>query len=194
MNVQSAPFTIEFWMYLTGANTNRMILANSQFDGEGFFMTINRSCCGASNNTLDLAKSGKDDQYSSVYAPGFAQNIWYHIAAVQNFSGGIPSYVQFFVNGQSQGTYSSTTNFNSSTGRSKGISRAYADMSNFQGNLDEVRIWNVALTQTEIRDNMCQKLTGSEAGLVGYWRFDETSGTTAYDSQTNVPPNNGTLK
>ncbi|MEK6614683.1 MAG: LamG domain-containing protein, partial [Bacteroidota bacterium] len=74
-------------------------------------------------------------------------------------------------------------------GRDGGVSLAY-----FSGQIDEVRIYNRALTQTEIRDNMCQKLTGNEAGLVGYWRFDETSGTTANDSQTNVPPNNGTLK
>ncbi len=48
----------------------------------------------------------------------------------------------------------------------------------FSGTIDEVSIWNVAHTQTQIRDNMCQRLTGSETGLVGYWRFDKGSYTT----------------
>ena len=61
-----------------------------------------------------------------------------------------------------------------------------------QGQIDEVRAWNIALTQTQIRDYMCKKLIGNETGLVGYWRFDETTGNTAFDSQTNVAPNNGT--
>jgi hypothetical protein len=30
-------------------------------------------------------------------------------------------------------------------------------------------------------------------GLVGYWKFDETSGYTAYDSQTYTTARNGTL-
>ncbi len=44
--------------------------------------------------------------------------------------------------------------------------------------IDEVRIWNKALTQTEIRDNMCKKLTGAEANLTAYYRIDETADNT----------------
>lgn len=39
--------------------------------------------------------------------------------------------------------------------------------------VDEVRIWNKALSQTEIRQNMCKKLTGTEANLIAYYRIDE---------------------
>ena len=58
------------------------------------------------------------------------------------------------------------------------------------GQIDEVCIWDRTLTQTEIRDNMCSKLVGSEANLKGYWRFDETGGNTYFDSSPNG--NNGT--
>ena len=39
-------------------------------------------------------------------------------------------------------------------------------------------------------------LSGNETGLVGYWKFDETSGTTAADSVTSAghTPHPGTLK
>ncbi len=45
------------------------------------------------------------------------------------------------------------------------------------GRMDEVRIWNKARTQSEIRNAMSCRLTGSEPNLTGYWNFD--SGTAA---------------
>ncbi len=48
--------------------------------------------------------------------------------------------------------------------------------------IDEVRVWNVARSESQIAATMSKRLTGSEAGLVGYWRFDDGSGATAIDS------------
>ncbi len=49
---------------------------------------------------------------------------------------------------------------------------------NFYGHIDDVRVWNKALSETEIRETMCSKLQGNEPNLVGYWRVDEgTNGT-----------------
>ncbi len=61
---------------------------------------------------------------------------------------------------------------------------------------DEFRVWNVARSAAEIKDNYKKTLAGSETGLVGYWRFDETSGTTAADSVTTAghTAHAGTLK
>ncbi len=53
------------------------------------------------------------------------------------------------------------------------------------GDLDEVRIWNVARSDSQIAASMNQRLTGNEAGLVGYWRLDDGSGTTATDSSSS---------
>jgi len=50
------------------------------------------------------------------------------------------------------------------------------------GTIDEVRIWNVARSQSQIAATMSKRLSGNEAGLVGYWRLDDGSGTTATDS------------
>jgi hypothetical protein len=60
--------------------------------------------------------------------------------------------------------------------------------------MDEVRIWKTALTQAQIRDRMCRKITSGDAlypSLVAYFNFDETSGTTVYDGTADL--NNGTL-
>src|SRR5438552_7572575 len=51
--------------------------------------------------------------------------------------------------------------------------------------IDEVRLWNVARTQADIRADMNRPLSPPVAGLVGYWRFDESSGQTVLDSTAN---------
>jgi hypothetical protein len=56
----------------------------------------------------------------------------------------------------------------------------------FNGYIDEFRIWNVAHSAAEIMSTMGHTLVGNETGLTGYWKFDETSGTTAADSVTSA--------
>lgn len=77
-----------------------------------------------------------------------------------------------------------------------GIHRSIDSMGNpsehFDGQIDEVRLWNIALSESQIRDNMCEKLTGNETGLVGYWRMNEGTGSTVTDLTANS--NNGTLQ
>jgi len=46
----------------------------------------------------------------------------------------------------------------------------------FTGLIDEVRVWNVGRTQSEIKASMNTVLSGGEAGLMYYWRFDEGMG------------------
>lgn len=51
----------------------------------------------------------------------------------------------------------------------------------FNGLIDEVRIWNVEQTATDLHTLMKTRLTGAESGLVAYWRLDEGAGDTAFD-------------
>jgi hypothetical protein len=46
----------------------------------------------------------------------------------------------------------------------------------FSGEIDEVRIWNVARSQSDIQNSMKIGLNGKETGLVTYLTFDESSG------------------
>jgi len=56
---------------------------------------------------------------------------------------------------------------------------------NFNGLIDDVRIYNYARTQAQIAWDY------NKGQPVAYWRFDETSGTTAYDDSDNN--NDGTI-
>jgi hypothetical protein len=63
------------------------------------------------------------------------------------------------------------------------------DRRTFEGDIDEVRLWNLARSGTEILNAMSADLTGHENGLVGYWNFSESSGDIAHDRTGNG--NNG---
>jgi hypothetical protein len=63
----------------------------------------------------------------------------------------------------------------------------------FTGSIDEVRIWNNALTTENIKLNLHSKLTGNETGLIAYYPFEKlnSSGDNVYsleDAYTPVDP------
>ena len=43
----------------------------------------------------------------------------------------------------------------------------------FAGAVDDVRLWNVPLTEEQIRTNLASPITGNEPGLLGFWNFDD---------------------
>ena len=47
---------------------------------------------------------------------------------------------------------------------------------NFDGGIDELRIWNRALSQAEIQSNKDRELTATEAGLVAYYTMNDGAG------------------
>ena len=62
---------------------------------------------------------------------------------------------------------------------------------NVTGKIDEVRIWNIARTEQQIRENMHRPLSRNETELVGYWQFNENTGNVATDCWLG---NDGTLQ
>jgi hypothetical protein len=63
----------------------------------------------------------------------------------------------------------------------------------FQGQLDEVRIWDGPLDPQQIYESMNRSLTGVQAGLVVYYRCDEGAGTLLTDTAPATPIDDGTL-
>lgn len=54
-------------------------------------------------------------------------------------------------------------------------------VAHFDGLIDEVRIWNVVRTPTQIRDSRFVRMSGTETGLVAYWRMGEGGGDVVSD-------------
>ncbi|HND55657.1 MAG TPA: hypothetical protein PLV92_24750, partial [Pirellulaceae bacterium] len=51
----------------------------------------------------------------------------------------------------------------------------------FQGQLDDLRVWNGVRSASEIQSNMLTRFTGAESGLIGLWDFEEGAGSTVTD-------------
>lgn len=56
---------------------------------------------------------------------------------------------------------------------------------NTECNMSQVRLWRVALTQTQIQNNMFYELDASNPDMFGYWKMDEGTGTTFRDATGN---------
>lgn len=113
---------------------------------------------------------------------------WAHIAA--SFNG---TTATLYVNGAYSGDKALPSSGDSTA--SLHIGAVQGGSSYFNGTIDEVRIWNRARGQSEIADEQSYRLIGNEPGLAAYYRFDEGSGTTAYDQTDNAAHatlNNGT--
>ncbi|MDB9436942.1 hypothetical protein PN450_09035, partial [Dolichospermum lemmermannii CS-548] len=62
----------------------------------------------------------------------------------------------------------------------------------FAGQIDEVRIWNVARSQTDIQSNKDKTLNGNETNLVAYYQANEGTGTTLTNKVNSL--SNGQLQ
>jgi hypothetical protein len=180
-------FGIEYWYYPNSLAA--MTHVNQAVGGGGAGSSW---YCGQSNIT-----SGAFDFYSTggagwtnelhTAAATITANRWQHIAITR-----ISGTVAVYINGVSTaftGSVAATPN-NPARVLAMGF---YSGGAHLNGQMDELRIYRgAAPTQTELRDWMCKKMTASHpqwANCVGYWRFDEASGTTANDRKKC---NNGT--
>ncbi len=104
----------------------------------------------------------------------FSTDKWYHITGTYD-----GTTQKIYVNGHLEGT--STANSGpidySDSWLSVGCYKDDNESNTFDGEIDEVRIWNITRTDAEIQAGMCHKLTGSETGLTHYYRFDELGST-----------------
>jgi len=55
-----------------------------------------------------------------------------------------------------------------------------------QGSIDELSVWTVTKSASEVFALQTQPPSGSEDGLAGYWSMNEGTGTTAYNSKTGA--------
>ncbi len=118
-------------------------------------------------------------EFNGQYTPNgiLKENLWYHIAAVRE-----SGVNHIFINGVEQtlsgDSYSLLHNDSPLT-----IGVDYLALPRyFDGQIDEVQIWNIARSSQEIRETMNISLTGTEHNLVSYWQLNDGIGVNATDS------------
>jgi hypothetical protein len=156
----------------------------------------------AGNYTLGLYDGGLVFAFETVDTKLVAPvngltNGWHHVAVTHRFGATQDSH--WYLNGEELTGVRWTNDAGNPTDGAapvKANSRSpyYLGFSATQhlytaGALDEIRVWRVVRSQTDIQATMRQTLTGSEPGLVAYWNFDEPAGATAV---RDLSPNGNT--
>ena len=119
--------------------------------------------------------SGEGEKFAFSPPGSITLNKWHHVAGVVDTSQNI---VKIYVDGVMVGSNDFRGNpniYESSLPVRIGGSHEgeWVTHASFVGQIDRVSVWNVALTEGEIRSNMNVPLKGDEPGLVAYWEFDE---------------------
>lgn len=182
-------FTVDFWVKTTESGSNPTYWQNptlvgnvnpSSPDGD-FGITLNSGqigvwsgICSCGDQVLQTTKAIND-------------NKWHHVAAVSDGSNMI-LYIDGILLPGSIPTGGGTLQ---TVARPWSIGKGNSCCSNgspANATIDEFRIWNTALSLTQIRDRMCKKTTGSDVlygNLLAYYHFNETIGTSLVDSKNN---------
>jgi hypothetical protein len=180
VNAQNVPignsdYTIEAWI-----RPNSM--GNYGIVGWGNYGTTNQV------NALSLRTNGLVNSWwgnDLVVTNTSLAGAWHHVAATYD-----GTWRKIYLDGVLVGSNSPPTSHNVTSRANLSIGLV-GPADYFNGTNDEVRIWGEARTQSQIQTNRFIRLTGTESGLMAYWKLDEGSGTSAAD--TAGPWNPGTL-
>lgn len=183
----SEDFTIEFWGKLTAnPGTNFKLLAsNGRINGNSTGISFEFPDSKKLNVVVGTNASG----WNTLSEQGESWNIgeWNHVvlSAVKNGT------MKYYVNGQliAQGPFAEY--IPNTFGLGLGYSPFYG--SAVQAELDELRIWDRALTQEEVVKNLHYPLEGNEEDLAIYYDFSPynegasiiSEGTTVHEIQLN---------
>lgn len=191
---QDQNFTVEFWTKPlatqpdTDNNDNDII---EKWSGSGGYPYVIRyvNQAGTNDGRIRFARYDGTNNPGALSVTRINDGEYHHVAAVKN-----GDTLLLYIDGvlESMGTDATTGTTTNNSSLFIGRRGGSAPNDNFfAGSVDELRIWNVARSNEQIQATMNQPLKGNEAGLVGYWRFDQVAGNTIYDSTSNG--NDGSL-
>ncbi len=117
-------------------------------------------------------------------------NSWSHIAATYD-----GMYMRIYINGICTDSIPKTMSFVDASASNLVIGDNSQSGRNFTGDIDEVRVWNVARTKAQIQANMNIEICGGQTGLQGYFRLNEgiaAGSNSAITSAINSAPQGNT--
>lgn len=122
------------------------------------------------------------------YRPTDFLGQWTHLAVVFDRTAGL---ARLYVNGQPQTATIDISTVTGSVSNTNNLSFGSSVGWQFDGQAEELRIWNVARSAAQISDYYEKRALGTETGLVLCWHLLEGAGTVATDSSASAL--NGTL-
>ena len=186
INLSGSAITLECWVNVDAFQASSPYISQvigTESAGNSAFLRLGDADIPAGNKIEFALQIGAGAvQLTSIST--LETGRWYHIAGVYD-----GSTMKIYIDGVEDASVAQSGSFTSNSDfyiASNDGTERYLD-----GKVDEARIWSDARTPTEIQDNMCSRLAGTEDNLLAYYRFDNGSGTTLSDVTANG--HNGTL-
>lgn len=179
MNLSGSALSFEGWIkpssFKSASPYISSIMGTEVSDSNSAFLRLGDA--GLANNKLQFVVSINNVQQKLASATALNANTWYHVAATYDGSN-----MKIYINGTLDATKAQSGSVNSTGAFNVGY--LYNTSRNFNGKVDEVRVWKRALSQTEISQNMCN-VSVPASSLAAYWKFNEGSGSTVQDTSGN---------
>ena len=173
----NASFSWEFWSYRDGTSFDLALGQGASASDQGLHIGYRGVNISDNPNVFVFGFWGNDLNYTS----GTDVGQWVHWAGTYD---GTSNQRILYKNGAQVATDTSTGDYTGSGNLFVG-NWTSGSWALFDGKLDDMRLWSDVRTGTEISENYTRQLAGNETDLLAYWRFDEGTGTTAYDLAAN---------
>ncbi|MEQ9424889.1 MAG: LamG-like jellyroll fold domain-containing protein [Cyclobacteriaceae bacterium] len=126
------------------------------------------------------SETGNVAAFTDDSSTDFEAGSWHHIAATWHNDGNSTT-LKTYIDGVLHATATTSTNLVLAGGVSFGIGEGIVNATNdFQGgSIIEFRLWDIARTENQILTDKNEVLHGTEPNLIGYWPFNDASGSTS---------------
>lgn len=174
-------FTVEYWLKTN--DNNAYHITNRSGCGGGSFWSIAHGILGQGNSQMYI-EINNGGSYPIVMTPILDKPIndgrWHHIALVRD---GVKA--SFYIDGELISTVTSN-------GVANVDNTGYFHLANspcgsiMAGSMDEVRLWNVAKTQAQLKAAMYGTVDPNLSNLTAYYQFDQGVGGASNYNQTKI--------
>jgi len=181
--INSDYLTAEAWLKIPDTTLKGPWISHYDLNEERFYINIQE------DNSIQFAINTEDGEKNFISFNTVPMDEWFHLAGTYDGSG-----LNIYLNGELTSGESSgsgfgplkSTNSDLYFGKEIGGSQQM-----FAGTIDEVRLWNFSLSQTQIQEKLYEPLNGDEQGLIGYWKINEGIDSLIVD--TSIYDNHGTV-
>lgn len=193
LNIGTGSFTAEAWFKTPVSGVTQQIIGKSDAAtsyGVGFKVQLSTQ-----NKLYYEVTGGAGGIGNSCYGTGttkITDGGWHHVALSVDRTTGTACTI--YLDGEVENTSSNAlatgsidNSFNLKIGAS--YSSSVSTTNYFTGQLDEVRLWNVARTQSNIKSNLFDNVVPANVNLIGLWRFND--GDIATSVAVNLSNTNG---
>jgi len=170
--------TVEAWFKATtDANYRAIFSRGTSWSTGNIYLYMN------GNGNVQFSMNDLGATVTSTTA-ALADGKWHHAAATYD-----QTNLKLYIDGKLEASSAYTNPINTQTNGFKIGDRSGA---NWEGQIGRVSIWDAALTEAQIREMLFydfatadSEATIPDANCIGWWQFDEGTGTAVADSSTN---------